>query len=212
MLYKTGKLKKLAQGILAENRGMNDFLRTSLQPDLSRKVDENAAIERLSFELEKHRGARNPLLSFIFWNRTRRGISLIPCAILDHISLVYCPYLDHDLFDFFVNLDVSWTLNNALHDEAIRRRYPRQAHIPYENKSARKIKGHALSNYYRRAAGELLFYLAARPRSFRSRLLRAERVALMAGRDLVRKNSEGTWYLRPAVYLLELECLLRDNS
>ncbi len=206
-LYRAGKLEDLARLLLAASGGMNQFLRSSLQPDFSGRISETVAIERLVAELEKHREASNPLVSYIFWNRTRRGISLIPCAILDHIETVYCPYLDHDLFDFLINLDVSWTLGNALHDETIRRRYPRYAHIPYENKDAPKIKGRTLSAYYRRAAGELLAHLAGRPRSFRSRLLRSERVALMAGRDLLKRNCEGTWYLRPAVYLLELERL-----
>lgn len=209
-LYRSGKLEQLARMLLAESGGMNDFLRTSLQPEFAREIDGNTAIERLVTELEKHSDASNPLVSYIFWNRTRRGISLIPCAILDHIERVYCPYLDHDLFDFLINLDVSWTLGNALHDETIRRRYPRYAHIPYENKDAPKVQGRTMSAYYRRAAGGLLAYLAAHPRHFRSRLLRSERVALMAGRDLTRRACAGTWYLRPALYLLELE-RLRDG-
>lgn len=211
-LYRAGRLKELARLLLAASGGMNEFLRSSLQPDFAHRVSEDVAIERLVEELEKHRDASNPLVSYIFWNRTRRGISLIPCAILDHIETVYCPYLDHDLFDFLINIDVAWTLGNALHDETIRRRYPRYAHIPYEDKDAPKIKGRTLSAYYRRAAGELISYLATNPRSFGSRLLRSERVALMTGRDLIRWNCDATWYLRPTVYLLELERLLEKSS
>lgn len=211
-LYRAGRLEELARQLLAAGGGMNEFLRRSLQPGIARRISEDVAVARLVTELEKHQNASNPLVSYIFWNRTRRGISLIPCAILDHIETVYCPYLDHDLFDFLINIDVSWTLGNALHDETIRRRYPRYSHIPFEDKNAPRIKGRTLSTYYRRAAGDLLSYLAVRPRSFRSRLLRSERVALMALRDLMRRNCEGTWYLRPSVYLLELEKLLGESS
>lgn len=211
-LYRSGKLEQLARMLLSENGGMNEFLRSSLQPEFARRVDERAAVDRLATELERHREASNPLVSYIFWNRTRRGISLLPCAIFGHIERVYCPYLDHELFDFLINVDVSWTLGNALHDETIRRRYPQHAHIPYENKDAPRVRGRAMSAYYRRAAAGLLAHLMARPRSFRSRLLRTERTALMAMRDLARRECGPTWYLRPALYVLELERLLSGET
>lgn len=211
-LYRSGNLERLARTLLAENRGMNEFLRSSLQPEFARRVDERAAVDRLAAELERHRGAGNPLVSYIFWNRTRRGISLLPCAIFGHIDRVYCPYLDHELFDFLINLDVSWAIGNALHDETIRRRYPQYAHIPYEDKDAPRIRGQEMSAYYRRAAAGLLAHLAARPRSFRSRLLRTGRAALMATRDLTRRECGATWYLRPALYVLELERMLGGDA
>ena len=209
-LFREGRLDELATLLLRESRGMDNFLETSLRPALGERLRETVAIERMRAELERHRDARNPLVSYIFWNRTRRGISLIPYSILSHIPTVYTPYLDHDVFDFLINLDIGFALGNALHDETIRRTYPSYADLPYEDKDAQRSKGHEHSAYYRRSARELLGHFLRRPARLRSRLLRSERVLMMIARDLTRRHCDGTWYLRPSLYLLELERTLEE--
>jgi hypothetical protein len=211
-LFRDGRLQALATQLLREARGMDHFLQTALRPELSRRMTEAVAVERMAAELERHRGARNPLISYIFWNRTRRGVGLIPYSILSHIDRVYTPYLDHDVFDFLINLDVSFSLGNALHDETIRRSYPQYAHLPYEEKETRGQKGHDHSSYYRRSVRELLAHCARHPGMLGSKLLKSERILAMTARDLVRRRCDAPWYLRPALYLLELEKLQRKGA
>ncbi len=211
-LFRDGRLEALATQLLREARGMDHFLQTALRPELSQRVTEAAAVARMTTELERHRNARNPLISYIFWNRTRRGVGLIPYSILSHVDRVYTPYLDHDVFDFLINLDVSFSLGNALHDETIRRAYPQHAHLPFEDKETAPMKGREHSAHYRRSVRELLAHYARHPGMLGSRLVKSERILLMTARDLARRQCDSTWYLRPALYLLELEKALRVGA
>jgi len=208
-LFRDGKLLELAKVLLRE-RGTEGFIDNSLRGDFKNKLPEDLAIERLASELAKHADADHPLASYIFWNRTRRGISLIPMSILSHIQNVYCPYLDHDVFDFLMNLDPGYSLNNALHDETIRRNYPEHTDIPFEDHDAPKITGAGYSTYYRQSAREFLAHLASNPARLTSRMLKSERVMMMLLRDLTRRHCEQSWYLQPSLYLLELERAARE--
>lgn len=211
-LFREGRLAALAAQLLREAKGMDHFLRTALRSELSSHVTEEIAVARMTAELERHRDAHNPLVSYIFWNRTRRGVSLIPYSILSHIDTVYTPYLDHDVFDFLINLDVTFSLGNALHDETIRRAYPQYAHLPFEDKETAASKGREYSSYYRHSVRELLSHYARHPGMLGSKLIRNERILLMAARDLVRRRCDAPWYLRPALYLLALENAQRGAS
>lgn len=203
-LFRERRFTALAKDLLRENNQEN-FIQSTLRPNFRNQIAEPLAIERLSTELEKHADAHHPLSSYIFWNRTRRGISLIPYSILAHVQNVYSPYMDHDVFDFLMNLDPTYTLGNALHDTTIKKAYPAFAGIPFEDKNAPKIKGQSLSTYYRAAVREFLGHFARHPGHGTSRLLKSERVLLMLMRDLGRARCEGTWYLRPALYTFALD-------
>ena len=203
-LFRAGRLEELATLLLRET-GLGPFLSSTLRPGFHAQLDESVAIEKLAAELARHQHARHPLVSYIFWNRTRRGVGLIPFAILADVPNVYCPYLDHDVLDFLINLDASYSIGNALHDETIRRAYPDYAHLPFEKKNARASLGKDYSSYYRRAVREFLGYFARHPLSAGSRLIKSERVMLMLLRDMSKRQCEYSWYLRPALYTLELE-------
>ncbi|MFP4683121.1 MAG: asparagine synthase-related protein [Ectothiorhodospira sp.] len=203
-LVEAGHTRDLATHLLREN-AIEPFLNSTLRPPMARRMNEDLAIERLTEELEGHMEARHPLVSYIFWNRTRRGISLIPYSIMGDVERVFCPYLDHDVFNFLMNLDASYSLGNALHDETIRRSYPEYAHLPYENKDAPRDKGQDYSAYYRRSVREFLGHFLRHPETLRSGLIRSERVLLMVMRDLLKPRCENTWYLQPSLFSLELE-------
>lgn len=203
-LFREGRLTELATLLLRES-GLQTFLADSMRPDFSRQLDESIAVEKLAAELARHQHARHPLVSYIFWNRTRRGISLIPFAMLADVPTVYCPYLDHDVLDFLINLDASYSMGNALHDETIRRTYPQYAHLPFENPDAGPVMNNDSSRFYRHSAQEFLAYFARQPSRIGSGLVKSERVALMLLRDMLKSRCEHTWYLRPALYTLELE-------
>ncbi len=203
-LYRDGSLKELA-GLLLREAKVEGFLDTTLRPEFAKRASMGVAVERLTTELGRHQEQPNPLVSYIFWNTTRRGISLIPFSFLGHVPRVYCPYLDHEVFDFLMNLDMSFTLGNALHDETIRRAYPQYADLPFEEKNGKPLKGAEYSAYYRRAVFDFARYMARRPRSLRSHLIKSDRIVLRMLRDMLRRRNDGAWYLRPALHLLELE-------
>ncbi|AHK79785.1 hypothetical protein M911_12180 [Ectothiorhodospira haloalkaliphila] len=203
-LVKAGNTRELATYLLREN-GLESFLKANLRPQIIKNMSEGLAIEQLAQELDTHMDARHPLVSYIFWNRTRRGISLIPFSILSHVDRVFCPYLDHDVFNFLMNLDAEHSLGNALHDETIRRTYPQYAHLPFENHEAPRDRGREYSAYYRRSVREFLGYFLRHPSMLRSEFIRSERVLLMLMRDLLKPHCEGSWYLRPSLFTLELE-------
>lgn len=203
-LFRAGKLTELATLLLRET-GLGPFLSSTLRSRFSGELGESLAVQKLSEELARHQHARHPLVSYIFWNRTRRGVSLIPFAILADIPNVYCPYLDHDVLDFLINLDASYSVNNALHDETIRRAYPDYAHLPFEQEKVSAPLGKDYSSYYRRAVREFTGYFARHPGSLGSRLIKSERVMLMLLRDMSKRQCDYSWYLRPALYTLQLE-------
>lgn len=203
-LFRDGTLTGLAETLLGEAK-LEPFLDSTLRPEVAQKASREVAVDRLSAELERHQDQAHPLVSYIFWNRTRRGVSLIPYSLLGHVPTVYCPYLDHEVFDYLMNLDTSFTLGNALHDETIRRAYPRYAHLPFEEKNGKPLKGAEYSAYYRRAVFDFARYMARRPRCLRSHLIKSDRIVLRMLRDMVRRRNDGAWYLRPALHLLELE-------
>ncbi|MCG5517095.1 MULTISPECIES: asparagine synthetase B family protein [unclassified Ectothiorhodospira] len=203
-LIKSGQTRNVAISLTQES-GLTQFLQSSLKDTPRRILDETLAVERIDNELKTHLGAANPWMSFIFWNRTRRGIGLIPFSILSPVETVYCPYLDHELFDFFWNLDPTYSMGNALHDETIRRSYPQHAHLPFEDKHAPRATGAAESAFYRRGVAEFLAHYMSHPRRLRSRLVKSERIVAMLARDLMRMQCPSTWYLQPSLYLMELE-------
>ena len=203
-LFKEGALTELAEVLLGESR-VEGFLVGTLRGEVVKQASKSVAVERLAAELEHHQDKTHPLVSYIFWNRTRRYVSLIPFSILAHVPTVHCPYLDHDVFDFLMNLDARFSLGNAMHDETIRRTYPQHADLPFEDKNAPRPKDQDYSAYYRRAVRDFAGYLARRPGALRSGLVRSDRVLLRMARDLLRRRNDGAWYLRPALYALELE-------
>ncbi|MEO8602760.1 MAG: asparagine synthase-related protein [bacterium] len=133
-LVDTGRFAALAERLLPTT---NDTSLALCMPAKARAgIPRAAALRRLAAELARHREAANPLGSFFFWNRTRREIALVPYAMLRAVPTVFAPYLDHDLYDFLAALPVGLLLDQQLHSDAIRRAYPRQACIPFQDRNA----------------------------------------------------------------------------
>ncbi len=202
-LLGAGQTSRLAEDLLGES-GNEGFIHSCSQANFLKRIPRSVAIDRLAEELEQHRSATNPLLSFVFWNRTRRCISLVPFGLLRDVETVFCPYLDHDLFDFLMDLDPAFG-RQGLHDETIRRSYPDYADIPYESGGASTPGQRELDRYYRKAARETLVYLARNPKLMRSRLVRTGRFAAMLARSAVAGHSGNLWYLQPLLRRLEME-------
>jgi asparagine synthetase B (glutamine-hydrolysing) len=92
-----------------------------------------AAQARLKREFERHLGAVNPIGSYFFWNRVRRGIGSSSFGIMAARD-VCVPFLDHDVFDLLTGLPSSMYADRKFHTETINRAFPQYAHIPFEGK------------------------------------------------------------------------------
>jgi asparagine synthase (glutamine-hydrolysing) len=205
-LCREGRFEELAEIFLLEG-GREGFNKSVLKPEFQRRIGFEIAVQRLAKELMRHADAVNPLLSFVLWNRTRRGVSQIPLSILGHIPTIHCPYLDRDLYTFLTGLPPDYLLDNKLHDAVIARAYPQYARLPYEDKSKKASLSAADFAYFKRSAGALLRYLAKRePRS--SQFVRKDYLYVKSAYDWLRPRPIKPWYIPGTVYCLELEALL----
>ncbi len=116
---------------LAENLLKDDGILSSIVSLFPLEAKRSVAVERVAAELQRFRAAPDPIDAFFFWNRTRREIALSPYRLLSSVAEVYCPYLDHDLYDFLSTLPAEIVIDRQLHTEAIQRAYPQYAHIPF---------------------------------------------------------------------------------
>ncbi|MBK1707167.1 asparagine synthase C-terminal domain-containing protein [Halochromatium glycolicum] len=208
-LYREQRLEELAL-ILFNETGNEGFNNTVLRASFRQKISMKIAVERIVKELQRHVEATNPMLSFIFWNRTRRGVSQIPLAIMAHIPAVHCPYLDRDVYDFLTSVEPSYFLGNRLHDEAIRRAYPNYAHLPYEDSSKKADYQKKDYVYFSESINELWGYLLNHSlRSFG--ILRKSYIYPRVIYDLLKRNNHMPWYLIKTVFCLELGKIWHDG-
>ena len=148
-----GEVEKLAESLLDPE----GHLPKALAPDIYRSVSRDVARARTVRELRLHLEAANPLGSFMLANRARRVTALAPTVLWNRASLVWCPYLDAELYDFLSTIPARVLLSDPatyhqFHTDAILRGYPRFAQIPFASKTS---KGLRLPAYERRVAREL---------------------------------------------------------
>lgn len=202
-LFQQDKLDELAVSLLINNTNEN-FNKNVLTRSFYNKISIDIAVARLVDELKKHLSALNPVLSFTFWNRTRRAISSIPFSILSDIPTVYCPYLDHDLYDFLASLDASFFLDQDFHDETIKKAYPKYTYLPFENKALKATFSTEDHIFYKESIKNFLGYLMQR-RFKSSKIIRSGYIYPKILYDLCKKSCGNPWYLRSALYSMELE-------
>lgn len=204
-LFRQEAWPELARLILGES-AVEPVLRSVFTDDFRSRIQLSDAVERLVPELRRHAGLPNPLLSFIFANRTRRCVASIPFAILHQIPVVHVPYLDHAVFDFLSGLDPSMMEGGRLHDETIRRAYPDYADIPYEDKSVKAVMSAKDRDYYRAARRAFFSYLHQAP-ELSTTLVRKTHLYARIGTELMTGKGDAPWYMRPALQSIELERL-----
>lgn len=202
-LYRSGNLQQLATNILsAEN--FEQFNRSALSTEFFQQIQFERAKQRLITELSKHRDCDNPLMSFTFWNRTRRAIGSIPYSIMADVDTIHCPFLDADFFDFCTGINADIILTGKFHDDVIARAYPALADIPFEDKS---LKAQADLNsylYYSRSVAQLAGYLMKDLGNSGSKVRLGYLSSKMLA-SLLKGVGEQPWYLRRVLYLSELE-------
>ena len=72
-----------------------------------------------------------PGSAFLFWERTRREIALIPASLWATAPQVMCPFLDPRLVAFWLSVPPEYTDLQPIHDEMIRRAYPAHHDLPF---------------------------------------------------------------------------------
>ncbi|MEV0278813.1 asparagine synthase C-terminal domain-containing protein [Streptomyces sp. NPDC050610] len=199
-----------AAGWLVEQYGLDPLLPRLIPSNRLRRWSRDRAEARIAAEFARHQGAAFPLASFLFWNRIRRAIGPHPLRLMGHGGLrVHLPYLDHDLFDLMAALPERVLADEGFHTEAIRRAYPRLAHLPFVEGPMRRGP---------RVAANRLLYLA--DLSFHA--LTRERGWWRSADGLLPKLLTGggrppSWravdtFAPFAVQLFHLEALVSDNG
>ncbi|ABM62323.1 asparagine synthase-related protein [Halorhodospira halophila] len=105
-----------------------------LKPFYRDQWSRTVAMNRLHAELARHAKAPNPVASFLFWNRTRREVALIPLTLIAPRADVALPYLDASLLDFFLSLPAEDFGEPGFHDEVLATTYPKASQLPYATK------------------------------------------------------------------------------
>ena len=204
-LFRKGNISSIVEDLLPNTEGL---LTKLLTPARYRRWSRALAKQRMSEEIANHLEAHNPVTSFFFWNRTRRKIALTPFAMLPPAPLtIFAPYLDHDLFDFLASLPTQIIMDRSLHTDAILSGYPAARNIRFEDKKAPELTFRSQhAQFARRLGMEVSFWRGSdwlRTYSLAARLFTSRLNPSFA--------ASSAWYFRPAVWLLQLESLIRSS-
>jgi asparagine synthase (glutamine-hydrolysing) len=198
-LVAAGKFEEFADGLLDKDERMRAQL---LQPEWNRECGREIAIQRVAEEVQKHADAAIPTSSFFLFNRTRRVTSLSPMSLLREVGTVFTPYLDHDVYNLLASLPVTVLLDHKFHSDAMRKAYPRMAHIPFAQK---QLQARQCYRFFLRLALELGRFSL---RSTRTRLLRRSFLLPRLARCVVDPSYSVNlgWLGDMSTYLIHLEC------
>ena len=116
--------------------GLEDLWQGVLDGAFYKSLSRERAAAALRAELGKHLGAPNPVSSYLFWNRTRREMSLFGFTILGNVRM---PYIDGDVYDLLTTLPPSYFAGQTFHTETIHRMFPQHADIPFDAKGTSRI-------------------------------------------------------------------------
>lgn len=133
-LLGSGRYDELARNLLVRHSD-EPALQAILRPDARRRFSFEAAQAVVAAELARHVESPHPWGAFRMANRTARSVALLPFGMLTRACAVMTPYLDVDFAAFLQSLQTSALADGQLHDEAIRRAYPRYADVPYEDRT-----------------------------------------------------------------------------
>jgi asparagine synthase (glutamine-hydrolysing) len=127
-LYRAGRFRELAATLMKPD---TEAIQRTLDPALRVAHSDDVVREQLVHELERYAHAANSTAMFFFWNRTRREVALSPFGVFSGVKTCFCPYLDHQLFDFLASLPSEMLMDKKFHSDTISAAYPRLAAIPY---------------------------------------------------------------------------------
>lgn len=131
-LLQQGKFEALADELL----GRDATPLMSVLPERFRCAEARAVSRvRLARHLEAVSGGPNPLAMSNIYSRSRREIAMMSAAMLAGVPTAYCPFLDHELFDYLAGIPEEIRYDPKFHDDVIARAYPEVADIPYAPKN-----------------------------------------------------------------------------
>jgi asparagine synthase (glutamine-hydrolysing) len=159
-LYGKGRFVELAKTLVGKRR---DGITALGGPEARRLAD--TALDRIAVELQRYADATNPCSMFFFWNRTRREIALAPFGLLAGVEPCFCPYLDHELFDFLTSLPPEITIDRTFHTDTIALAHPSAPKVPYAVANRRRAVA-SLATF-----GASVVWYGLRSRSRRHRML-----------------------------------------
>jgi asparagine synthase (glutamine-hydrolysing) len=136
-LCRAGRFRELAGALMKPD---TEAIQRALDPAFRVAHSDDVAREQIMNELERYADGANPTTMFFFWNRTRREIALSPFGIFSDVKTCFCPYLDHQLFDFLASLSPELLLDTNFHTDTISATYPRFASIPYSAPRRRRAR------------------------------------------------------------------------
>lgn len=137
-LYEVGRFDEIAVWLFNTIGPPERFLRLLPERYGFIAAGRNRAIELVADELRRHSFAANPLISFHFWNWTRRAIALSPFGIQNRVPRINTPFLDKDLYDFVSSFTPGLILEQEPQSEAIKKAFPEYADIPFCNELPEK--------------------------------------------------------------------------
>jgi asparagine synthetase B (glutamine-hydrolysing) len=190
--------------------GADQVLQAMLPPPQYGRVNDEIGMTRLEAELKRHVNAANPVVSFNFWNRTRRFDSSSPYGVYADLKAVYSPFLDHDLCDFLIGLPAEMTLDRQFHDDAIRAAYPKYAGLAYERRVPETAGTPDRRHTFRNILDLTTLILRRRPRRLANPSFVLGRLA--AGLASLGSVWPGPWLVHAALYLTQLESFAYGDS
>ncbi len=202
-LLQQGKFEALADELL----GRDATPLMSVLPERFRCADARAVLPvRLARHLEAVSGGPNPLAMSNIYSRSRREIAMMSTAMLAGVPTVYCPFLDHELFDYLAGLPEEIRYDPGFHDDVIARAYPEIADVPYAPKNV-TVRSAA---HFARFGAEVMLHLLSRNPSWLQLLPRT--VWQWATHGLSRDRRARERWLSPSrlLYFAQLAALLDD--
>lgn len=207
-LARAGNVEDLAQALL------DDSAMRVVPRDVAARWSRDAAVARLTDELRHHLDAPNPIGSYLFWNRTRREIALVPFGMWNVAASVRTPYIDPAVYDLLASLPAEMFIDKRFHPDAIRRAYPAYAYLRFDTETGlRQLRSPngtpEDAPYYRRLLRDSLAYVAG---ARRPRLVRKQYVASRAAYWYLRGDFSDTALMPLAIYLAQLDAVARWGS
>ena len=204
-LARAGNVEQLAQTMLDEGA------MRMVAPALAARWTREAAVARLTEELRHHLDAPNPIGSYVFWNRTRREIALVPFGVWNAAGRVITPYLDPAVYDLLASLPADLFVDKRFHPDAIRRGYPAHAYLRFDTETGlRPVRSPngtpADAPYYRRLLRETGAYVV---RLRRPRLVRRSWLASRVAYWYLRGDFSDTQLMPFAMYLAQLDGVIQ---
>lgn len=159
-LYKEKKYEELAIECLRRFSCEEKYFRVLFHKKFYARINYDLAIAELASELRKFEQAADPFAEFLFWNRTRREIALLPYRVLERVPKVYTPYLDYELQRFLSSLPEDIVKDGKFHTDTIHRAYPQYANVPFENKKSGEVQPEVIKTFAELNKEIALYYLS----------------------------------------------------